>query len=384
MLLDRRRFAALMASAALAPLSAFGAPGRAAALEGAVTDMAGRRVPLRRPIERIVLLDARDALSMALLHPEPSRLIVGWADVERLDSDLVRRQYERRPGGEGAVAVVGGQAGDTISLEGILALAPDLVVATAFMEPGLGDGVLTRRLQAAGIPVVFGNVASNRGAGAEAADDPFGDLARLMRMWGSILGRADAAEVFIAFVEDRLARIRGRLAAARPAKTYLEVQSTYDDCCWAAGSRVWGDLLALAGGRGLSAATAPWYAKVGVEQLMTEAPEVYIASGGAYGAGIRPAIGPGLDPGQGRDGLRRLVRRTGFATLPAVRDGRVHGIWTGLIAIQPLNILFVEAAAGWLHPERFRDVDPEATLAEINRRFLAAPLPGPCWLSLGE
>ncbi|CAO3383005.1 ABC transporter substrate-binding protein [Azospirillum argentinense] len=379
MRLDRRAFAMLLGMAALGAAAPWA--GASGAARGIITDAAGRRVDLTGPARRIVLLDAVDVLSMAVLHPDPSSLIAGWAGVDRFDSDLVRRQYDRGAGG-GAIPVIGGQTADTLSLETILALEPDLVVATAAMEPGLGDGPLARRIAAAGIPVLFSSAASNRRSGTGAPADPFDDMARTLRMWGAVLDRSARAEAFIAFALDRLAQVGDRLAGAAPTTAYLEVQSTYDDCCWAAGRRPWGDLLAMAGGRNLAAVEAPWYAKVAAEQLMIEAPAVYIASGGAFGANLRPGIGPGLDPAAARAGLRRLTKRTGLATLPAVRDGRVHGVWTGLLTVPPLNILFVEAAARWLHPERFADADPAATLDTINRRFLAQPLPGPCWLSL--
>lgn len=352
-----------------------------AATDNTVVDAVGRKVRLSPPANRIVLLDAVDALSMAALHPAPSQLIVGWAGVDKFDSDLVRRQYETRPDGR-KIPVIGGQTADTVSVEKLLALEPDLVAATAYMEPGLGDGALARRLEAAGIPVIFSSAASNRPAGSGVSGDPFGDMASAMRMWGSILGRRDRAENYIAFVHERLAGLSARLRDAAPTKTYLEVQSTDDDCCWAAGQRIWGDLLAIAGGRNLSAVSAPWYAKIPIEQLMTEAPAVYIASGGAFGAGVRPGVGPGLDPAKAEEGLRRLIARTGFGALPAVRDGRVHGVWTGLLTVPPLNVLFVEVAAKWLHPDALRDANPADTLAELNRRFLATPLPGPCWVSL--
>ncbi|EFH11946.1 hypothetical protein HMPREF0731_1835, partial [Pseudoroseomonas cervicalis ATCC 49957] len=118
------------------------------------------------------------------------------------------------------------------------------------------------------------------------------------------------------------------------------------------------------------------------EQLIAEAPEVYIATGGAYAPGMRPAIGPGLAEGPARDGLRRLAARPGLALLPAIRAGRVHGIWSGLVGIRPLQPLFVEAAARWLHPALFHDLDPGEALGLINTRFLARPLPGPLWVSL--
>lgn len=378
MLLTRRRAAALLAAAAAVPAL----PGRAE-WRVAVTDMIGRPVTLTAKVERVVLLDARDALTMAMLHPDPSALIVGWAGAETFDSDAVRRQYETRSDGS-AIPVVGGQTADTVSVEAILALAPDLVVATAHVEPELADGALTRRLAAAGVPVIFSNAASNRPADPGASANPLAGLGTLMQLWGAVLGREAEALAFGRFIDERLAFVRDRLQAAAPVTTYLELQSTYDDCCWAAGNRIWGDLLALAGGRNLSAVDAPWFAKVATEQLIAEAPAVYIASGGAYAAGMRPAIGPGLDPDAGRAGLARLCERTGFATLPAVRDGRVHGIWTGLITVQPLNILFVEVAAKWLHPGLFADTDPADTLNDINSRFLAKPIGGPCWLSLTE
>ena len=376
MRLDRRSFFILSGLVAAAPSSMVAAAGHET-----VVDLVGRKVRLGRPVGRIVLLDARDVLSMAILHPDPLHLVVGWANVDKLDSDLVRRQYEIRPG-SGTIPAVGGQTADTLPLERILALEPDLVVTTAYMEPGLGKGILTRRLEAAGIPVIFSSAASNRQPLAGAAGNPFDNMVRALRMWGAVLDKRGEAEAFITFVRGRLARVRRRLAAMPPTKTYLEVQSTYNDCCWAAGQRIWGDLLARAGGRNLSAVDAPWYAKVAPEQLMAEAPEVYIASGGAFGTGIRPSIGPGLDPEKGRAGLRRLTERTGFDTLPAVRNGRVHGVWTGLLTVPPLNILFVEVAAKWLNPDAFGDVEPNDTHEEINRRFLAKPLPGPCWLSL--
>ncbi|MEP3114681.1 ABC transporter substrate-binding protein [Nisaea sp.] len=382
--LDRRTASLLLAAAALAPVAgklqpAFGATEQ----ERLVTDIVGRSVALPAHVGRIVLLDARDMLSMAMVHPDPSGLVVGWAGPETFDSDLLRRQYDKFPSGGGPIPIIGGQMANTISLESILALSPDLVVATAHLEPDLGDGALTRRLTAAGVPVIFSNVASNR-AGPEAKQNPIEALGRVMHMWGAILNREAEAAAFTAFVKQRLAFIRQRLDGISPRKTYLELQSTYDDCCWAAGTRIWGDLLGLAGGRNLTAVDAPWFAKLSIEQLIVEAPEVYMACGGAFASDIRPAIGPGLAPGIGREGLHRLCQRTGFQTLPAVRDGRVHGIWSGLVSIQPLNILFVEIAAKWLHPEVFRDLKPEETLSEINRRFLPHPIDAPCWLSLQE
>lgn len=371
--MDRRRFCAGLALAGLG-----GALPALASQPRTLTDMAARTLRLPAAPRRIVLLEARDILTMALLHPDPASLVVGWAAADRIDSDALQARFERkRP-----IAVIGKQAPTTISLEGIVNLAPDLVVASAFMVPQDGASGLLQRLAALGIPVAFSDVASN--AAAPAGAGPIDTLHRNLRMWGDILDAGDGAAAYSAFADERLAEVARRLAGAKPVTTYLEVQSTPDDCCWAAGKQVWGELLALAGGQSLPGVTAPWYQKLQLEYLLATPHDVYIASGGGWVSGGRPAIGPGIDPAQGRAGLRRLVARTGFSALPSVRQGRVHGIWTGLITVAPFNPLFVEAAAKWLHPDRFADFDPAETLATINRRFLQEPIDGPLWVSLQE
>lgn len=338
-----------------------------------VTDMLKRTVTLRRVPERIVLLDARDAISMALLDSEPMRRVVGWAAPEVIDSDALLAALKAGAGRD--IPVVGGLAPGSISAEAIIALKPDVVVTTRNAEGANGE--LSAQLSAFGIPVLFSDSASS-GGGRSTADG----LPALMRMWGRLLGQEARAEDFLAFVGDRFAAVAACVGKAPPRKVYLEVQSTYDDCCWAAGRQVWGDLLTLAGGRSLDAATAPWFQKLHVEQLIAEQPDLYIATGGAFARGTRPPIAPGLSAREAQAGLEPLATRPGMDLVRAVKARRVSGIWTGLVVIRPLNILFVERVARWLHPDACRSIDPETTLRELNFRFLSIPVEMPLWASL--
>ena len=343
-----------------------------------VTDMVGREVRLPALPRRIILLEAHDLLTMSLLHADPASLVVGWSAVDRIDSEWLQ---ERLTNGHG-ISTVGKQSPETVSLEGLIALAPDLVVTTAFMTAQGDADPLVERLKQLGIPVVFSDASSNTIAGAQTAD-PVTELRRSLNMWGVLLGASAKANAFIAFYERELAGITGRLEGTKPVTTYLEVQSTVDDCCWAAGRRIWGDLLALAGGQPLPGVTAPWFEKLSLEYLLSTPHDVYIASGGGWASGSRPAIGPGIDPALGRQGLQRLVDgRPAFNHLASVRAKRVYGIWTGLITNLPLNILFVAQAAKWLHPEQCVDLDPAAILGHINREFAAFPIQGPLWASI--
>jgi iron complex transport system substrate-binding protein len=345
-----------------------------------VTDMAGRSVTLAAPPQRIVLLEAHDILTMALLHPDPATLVVGWAAVDRIDSDTLRDHLSTTQ----EIKVVGFQTPDTVSIEALASLWPDLVVASSWMAPQRENDPLVRQLASFGIPVVFSDLSSNAATGASGLHGVMEQFRDHLRMWGELLGAGKRAAAYESLVLSRLNRVSDRLSGASPAVTYLEVQSSTDSCCWAAGNRIWGELLALAGGRTLPGVTAPWFQQLSLEYLLSVPQAAYIASGGGWAAGGRPPIGPGMDPAKGRKGLERMIARPGFSALPSVAKGQVYGIWTGLITMPPLNILFIERVAKWLHPGRCADIDPDATLAEINDRFLARPIEGPLWVSLKD
>ena len=114
--LSRRHFLAGAGMTLAAPFMV----GKAQAAEIELVDMLGRSVTLKQAPRRIVLLEARDIVTMGFLVDDPSALVVGWAAVDRIDSDVLRAQYARKD--NIAIAEVGKQAADTLSLEGILSL----------------------------------------------------------------------------------------------------------------------------------------------------------------------------------------------------------------------------------------------------------------------
>lgn len=330
-------------------------------------DVLGNVIRLDGPAQRIVLLDATDVLSMSALLADPLARIVGWANLGRLD-------LNGHPLTSGDIAEVGKLSPDTVSVEAILGLAPDLVVASAYMlPPGVPSPLLTH-LQTAGIPVAWTS-------GHDAALPPEASLTRTMAFWGAVLGQGDRATAITDFGLSRFAAVRACAGGSRP-RTYMEIMSTYDDCCWAAGDAFWGPLFAMAGGD-LLAGSDGWGGKLSSEALVGMAPQVYVATGGSYAPQLQPAIGPGLDPAQGRAGLARLAARSALKGTPAVQSGRVHGIWTGLVTAPVLVPVLADCLGLWLHPDRCRALDPAATLARLND-YLSHPLPGPLWLSLDE
>jgi len=156
-----------------------------------------------------------------------------------------------------------------------------------------------------------------------------------------------------------------------------------EECCPSPGKGNIGNYIEFVGGRNIGAAAIGSVTGVlSLEYVIEADPDVYIATGGPHMEGTNGLlIGPGYDAARVQDTLRRVVRRKGISGLRAVREGRVHGIAHQLLN-SPLDILTIEALAKWIRPDLFGSRDPDATLREINGRFLAVPLEGINWVDL--
>ena len=117
--------------------------------------------------------------------------------------------------------------------------------------------------------------------------------------------------------------------------------------------------------------------KLGFEYINSRNPQVYVATG--TGSGKRTSqgltIGTGISEADARSSLQRVIDGNRLSALAAIRNGNAHGIWHAFND-SPLHVVFIEALAGWIHPDRFDERMAMKTLDEVNRRFLTVPLDG--------
>lgn len=338
-----------------------------------VVDFAGRGVTLPAPAKRIVFADIADFMAISLLTDDPVAITVGFGSPERLDAGQ-RELYRRRFPAFDRIASVGGFGPDTFSTEGALALSPDLVVL------GYGFSVASTAVEVfekAGIPVLL------------LADPPgrkIWEVAPRLSILGAVIGEGARAERYIAFHNRHVARISARIAKAAPSAptAMVEVVTSDDACCQLAGGRASStSFLDLVGGVSIAdIVTKQSYAPGSLEYVLSRNPQVYIGLGGTDAGFYGLKLGPGVPPAAAAASLERMRRRMGFSELPAFRQGRVHALWLPIFA-GPYNLLAAELIAKWVHPKLFTDLDPQATLDEINR-FLAVPLEGTYWATLAS
>lgn len=339
-----------------------------------VVDVTGRSVTLAQPAKRILLAEGRQILGLSLLHPDPVGLIAGWlGDFRRNDSEsyaLYREKFRTIDD----IPVIGvGNAG-SFSIEVAIAIKPDVAVLGVSFAPGGRSDDVARQLEAAGIPVVFTDFFVN----------PFDNTIPSVRVLGRVIGRDRQAEDYAAFYQAHMKRIADRLAGVTSRPTILfETHANATDCCYAPGAGNIGRFIDFAGGDSISAAVSKGpTAQLGLEYVLKRNPDVYVGTGGAHlkaTGGL--VIGPGFNAATIAQRLAAVVGRPGFSELKAVREKRVHGLFHNIMST-PLNLLATEALARWLHPVAMRDIDPDATMADINARFLAVPMKGIYWTDL--
>ncbi|MFT3965038.1 MAG: ABC transporter substrate-binding protein [Sphingobium sp.] len=344
-----------------------------AAAASELTDIRGRPVRLDKTATRIAIDDSRYLVALGLIHPDPASLLVAWPqDINRLGPETYAQFLKKSPN-LAKLSKVASSAG-SFDVESLLAAHPD--VALLSLESGVTDAQIAQ-VEAAGITVVI----------VDFFVKPFDNLERSLKILGALTGRQEQADAFAAFRAEHMMRIADRVAALpkddRPT-VFLEAHAGMTpDCCNSPGRGNIGDYLTFVGGHNIGAdVIGKSFGKLNLEYVISRDPDVYIATGGphlAKAGGL--VLGAGYTPEQAHAALVKVTARRGIAGLSAVKAGRAHGFSHQLIN-SPLDIVAIETFAKWLHPDRFADINPAATLDEINRRFLAIPYQGTYWTDL--
>lgn len=336
-----------------------------------VTDILGREVTLAQPARRIVLGEARHLAVLGLMQDDPVALVAGWRTDKGLDQPTLAAYRARFPAIDGIASV--GSGNRDISVESILALSPDLVVLSLMDRADPAMDIARAQIEATGIPVVYVDFFSH----------PLTNSMPSLRIFGALTGASDRAEEFAQFYETRLNRIRDRLAdpAIALPRVFVHVHAAAANCCATVGPGVFDDFITTAGGQNIGREVVSGVlGNVSLEFLLGADPDVYIATGGTHMAARGGLVlGSGVDATTGQKTFAALTGATGFSALRAVEEGHAYGIWH-LFNDSPVHIALIEYLARVLHPDLFADIDPDATLAEIQTRFSPVQVPGTWWI----
>jgi iron complex transport system substrate-binding protein len=355
-------------------------PAGAAPAPVRITDITGRTVTVRAPVERMIMGEGRQGYLVAALDKEnPFGRVVGWRDdLKKADLDGYNLYAQRFPQ-IARIPTFGGWKDGAFDIEQVISLRPDVVVMNLESKVAIDDGGLIGKLERVGIPIVF----------IDFREKPFENAERSIAIMAQVLGREEQGRALADYRRTQIERVTSRLqgfTGHRP-KVMIERAAGYDEsCCMSFGDENFGRMVAMAGGINIAANLIPGtFGTVNPEQVVAAQPEVVIATGANWKLftpdGAWVGVGPGANQAEARQRLQKLMERPAYRTLPVARSGRVHAIWHQFYD-SPYQFVAIQVLAKWLQPELFADLDPDATFREFHERFLPLPYSPGYWVSI--
>lgn len=354
----------------------------ALAEEVTITDIAGREVTLNVPVERVILGEGRQIYLLSVLQPEdPFEHVVGLReDFPQADPDNYAVYAEMFPHMLD-LPTFGGFKDGTFDLEQAASLSPDVILMNIEARSATEDAGYGEKLAELNIPIIY----------IDFREKTLEHTLPSMRIMGQLLGREDAAEAFIDYSTEQMARVTDVIEAANPDRpsVFVDRAGGYsDDCCMSFGDGNFGRFVTLAGGTNIAADIIPaTFGTLNPEQIIASSPDHVVVTGGNWGAyvpgGAWVGIGPGADMIEAHRKLEALTERTAMTGITAVETGNFHAIWHQFYN-SPYHFVAIQQLAKWFHPDLFADLDPEATMKELHEKFLPVPYQSGYWISLND
>ncbi|MGR6431740.1 ABC transporter substrate-binding protein [Rhizobium sp. PAMB 3182] len=337
-----------------------------------LTDITGRKVEVSVPVERVILGEGRQIYFTAALDTDaPFKRVVGWRDdFKKADLDGYNEYLRQYPEMD-KLPTFGGIKDGTFDIEQAVALRPDVIIMNIDAKAATEEAGYIEKLAKVGIPVVY----------VDFREKPMENTEPSMRLIGKLYGKEDRAEDFIKFREEEIAKVTDVLAAHPDEKkpvVFMERAGGYsDDCCMSFGDENFGKMVEIAGGINMAKDIIPGtFGTVNPEQIIASDPDQVIVTGANWElyvpGGNWVGLGAGADQKEAARKLSALMDRPGFTGIKAVKEGNVHAIWHQFYN-NPYQFVAIQQIAKWLHPDLFKDLDPDATFSELHKRFLPVP-----------
>jgi len=348
-----------------------------------VTDLAGRTVRVKKGVQRMILGEGRQLYGLAVLERDnPFKRVVGWRDDLKVnDPDAWRKYRAKFPEAE-KIADLGNPYTSDFSVEKVLALDADVVVLDLGNYFKAQETGVIAKLEKANIPVVF----------IDWREDPSQNTVPSLILLGRIMDREKEALAFADFYlrQMRLVYTRvGNLKEKDRPLVFMERAAGYNpnNCCSTWGATNFGKFVEEAGGRnwGSRFFSSTSGGDVNVEKIIADDPDFYLMTGANWSEAIPSStaapMGYEATDEKVQASLKTLTARPGLSLLRAVREKHVMVLYHQFYN-SPYSFVAVQAIAKMLHPDRFKDVDPQATWTELHAKFLPVEPSGIFWATM--
>ncbi|WP_425483172.1 ABC transporter substrate-binding protein [Chelativorans alearense] len=347
-----------------------------------VTDVAGRKVEVDAPVERVILGEGRQLYIVAALdRDDPARRVAGWRnDLIQADPKTYEAYLAKFPK-LAEIPTFAGYEESLIDIETAIAQRPDVVFLNVETMQATADAQYIEKLDALGIPVVY----------VDFRYKPMENTEPTIRLFGKLFGQEERAEALIAFREEQIRRVTDVITAEKPERPAVFIDRAggyYEDCCHTFGNENFGRFVELSGGSNIAKDLVPGtFGQLNGEQVIAADPAHVLVTTADWEAYVHDGnwvpVGPGADPKDVRRKLAFYPTRPAYTGIEAQKTMAFHAMWHQFYN-SPYQFVAVQQLAKWFHPELFSDLDPDETFRQLHDEFLPIDYQPGYWGSLAE
>ena len=190
---------------------------------------------------------------------------------------------------------------------------------------------------------------------------------------GTLMGTQDRAQELADNYQDAMADIAARVEAAGTSnkKVYVELaQKGPSEVGNSYGDTMWGALVDKLGGDNIAKGQIGNWGPLSPEYVLAQKPDLIFLAGSEWlNKPQSVSVGFGASNELARERMKAYLGRPGWSELPAVKNGDVHAIYHGG-ARTLSDYVFAQYIAKQLHPDAFKDVNPEQNLKDYYKAWL--------------
>ncbi len=338
-----------------------------------VTDLAGRKIEIKGPVEKVVLANGRFIQEFAAIEGDKftDKLVGIGSDLIKFDKDIYNKYTDSFPEIKD-IADIGHFSDGSFNVEKIISLNPDVVFIQSWFLKTAEDTIST--LENAGISVAIIDFSIN----------PIEGPPKSILLMGKILGKEKRAEEISNYFNNQVDIVFSKLENIKTPKPTVYIEnggrgpSEYGKTY---GNAAWGKIVELAGGENIAKDIVKgMMGDIAPEYLINNNPDNIVIAG--YSSERAPKalrFGYYVQADEARKLLKGHLNRQGWESLDAVKNNKVYGVSMGH-CIQIYNFFPLQAFAKWFYPEEFKDLNPEENLKEFHNKFAVIDYSG-TWIT---